>query len=77
MNSNLSKREIKRQRWHQKFMTEEKSKASSPVTFLPVSVMDAHASSLMLLVNNHLRIEISADFDPSTLKEVIQVLLAP
>lgn len=62
------------QRWRRIFMTEEKSKDSSPVTFLPVSVMDSNTSSLTLRVNGNLRLEISAGFDPNTLKQVIQVL---
>ncbi|MCU7817147.1 MAG: IS66 family insertion sequence element accessory protein TnpB [Candidatus Thiodiazotropha sp. (ex Rostrolucina anterorostrata)] len=61
------------QRWRRIFMTEEKTKDSSPVTFLPVSVMDPSASSLTLRVNDNLRLEISAGFDPNTLKQVIQV----
>ena len=64
------------QRWRRKFRAEENSEESSAVTFLPVSVKIAHASRLTLLVNDHLRIGIPSGFDPSTLKQVIQVLQA-
>jgi hypothetical protein len=64
------------QRWRRIFMTEEKSDKSPPVTFLPVSVMDPSASSLTLQINDNLRLEISAGFDPTTLKQVIQLLQA-
>ncbi len=64
------------QRWRRLFMTEERSKASSPVTFLPVSVMETRAPNLALRINDNLCLEISAGFDPTTLKEVIQILQA-
>ncbi|MES9900573.1 MAG: hypothetical protein ABW148_16330 [Sedimenticola sp.] len=64
------------QRWCRIFMSEEQVKETPPVTFLPVNVMEPRASSLTLRINDHLRIEISQDFDPVTLKQVLQVLQA-
>ena len=57
-------------------MMEETSKDTPPVGFLPVNLVEPSASSLMLRINEHLRLEISAGFDPNTLKQVIQVLQA-
>lgn len=107
MNTNLSKREINRQRWLEHIdawkqsgqtqkvyceqhclgqasfqrwyricMLEEKSKASTPVTFVPVNVTEPSATSLSLLINDKLRLEISAGFDPTTLRQVVQALQA-
>ena len=64
------------QRWRGIFMRGEKPEASSAVSFLPVSVMAAPASNLALLIDDRLRIEIPAGFDPVTLKQVIQALQA-
>jgi hypothetical protein len=64
------------QRWRRIFMMEEKSKESSPVTFLPVNLIAPSASSLTLLINDNFRIEISAGLDPGILKQVVQVLQA-
>jgi hypothetical protein len=46
------------------------------VSFLPVNVTAAPASSLALRIDDHLRIEIPAGFDPVTLKQVVQALRA-
>ena len=62
------------QRWRGIFMRGKKPKASSAVSFLPVNVTVDKASSLALLINDHLRIEIPAGFDPVTLKQVVQAL---
>ena len=64
------------QRWRGIFMRGEKPEASSAVSFLPVNVTVDKASSLALLIDDQLRIEIPAGFDPVTLKQVIQALLA-
>ena len=64
------------QRWRGIFMRGEKPEASSAVSFLPVNVSVDKASSLALLIDNHLRIEIPAGFDPVTLKQVVQALQA-
>ena len=64
------------QRWRHIFMTEEKSNESPSMTFLPVNVVESKASSLTVLINENLRLEIPAGFDPTTLKQVIQVLQA-
>jgi hypothetical protein len=61
-------------RWRGIFMREEAPEASSAVSFLPVKVTAAPASSLALLIDEHLRIEIPAGFDAETLKQVVQVL---
>ena len=64
------------QRWRRKLRVEKKPEESSTITFLPVSVKNAHASNLTLRVNDHLHIEIPSGFDPNTLKQVIDVLQA-
>jgi hypothetical protein len=64
------------QRWRGIFMRGEKPEASSAVSFLPVNVTVDKASSLVLLIDDQLRIEIPVGFDPMTLKQVIQALQA-
>jgi len=64
------------QRWRGIFMRGEKTGASSAVSFVPVNVTVDKASSLALLIDDQLRIEIPAGFDPVTLKQVVQALLA-
>ena len=64
------------QRWRGIFMRGEKPAASSAVSFLSVNVTVDKASSLALLIDDQLRIEIPAGFDPVTLKQVVQALLA-
>ncbi len=64
------------QRWRGIFMRGEKPEASSAVSFVPVNVTVDKASSLALLIDDQLRIEIPAGFDPVTLKQVVQALLA-
>ncbi len=64
------------QRWRGIFMREGKPEASSSVTFLPVNLTESKAASLSLLFSDDLRIEISAGFDPVTLKQVVQTLQA-
>ena len=62
------------QRWRGIFMRGEKPEASSAVSFLPVNVTAAPASSLALVIDDYLRIEIPAGFDPVTLKQVVHAL---
>ena len=64
------------QRWRGKYMRGERPEASSAVSFLTVNVTAAPASSLALRIDDHLRIEIPAGFDPVTLKQVVQALRA-
>lgn len=64
------------QRWRGIFLREEAPKASSAASFLPVKVTAAPASSLALVIDDHLRIEIPAGFDPVILKQVVQALQA-
>ena len=64
------------QRWRGIFMGGEKPKASSAVSFLPVKVTLAPASSLALVIDDDLRIEIPAGFDPVILQQVVQALQA-
>jgi hypothetical protein len=64
------------QRWRRIFMTDGQTEALSPVSFLPVQVAAPNACSLTLRINEKLRIEIPAGFDPVTLKQVVQVLQA-
>jgi hypothetical protein len=55
-------------------MRGERPEASSAVSFLPVNVTAAPASSLALVIDDYLRIEIPAGFDPVTLKQVVHAL---
>ena len=64
------------QRWRGIFMRGENPEMTSAVSFLPVNVTVAPASNLALLIDDHLRIEIPAGFDPVTLKQVVQALQA-
>lgn len=64
------------QRWRRIFMTQGQAGELSPVSFLPVHVTAPNACSLTLRINDNLRIEIPAGFDPVTLKQVVQVLQA-
>ena len=64
------------QRWRGIFMRGEKPEASSAVSFLPVSVMAAPTSNLALVIDDYLRIEIPAGFDPVILKQVVHALRA-
>jgi len=64
------------QRWRGIFMRGENPEVTSAVSFLPVNVTAAPASNLALLINDHLRIEIPAGFDPVTSKQVVQALQA-
>lgn len=64
------------QRWRGIFLRGEKPAVSSAVSFLPVNVTPAPASSLALVIDDHLRIEIPAGFDPVILQQVVQALQA-
>ena len=64
------------QRWRGIFLRGERPEASSAVSFLPVKVRVAPASSLALVIDGHLRIEIPAGFDPVILQQVVQALQA-
>ena len=64
------------QRWRGIFLRGERPEASSAVSFLPVNIAAASASNLALLINDHLRIEIPAGFDPVILQQVVQALQA-
>ena len=63
-------------RWRGIFMRGENPEVSSGVSFLPVNVTPAPASSLALVIDDHLRIEIPAGFDPVILQQVVQALQA-
>ncbi|MEN8129952.1 MAG: hypothetical protein ABFS45_07110 [Pseudomonadota bacterium] len=62
------------QRWRRLFKSQEKSTDPTPVALLPVSVKQTSPSKLSVVVNDDLRIEIPADFDPNVLRQLIQVL---
>ena len=62
------------QRWRGIFMRGGRPEASSAVSFLPVNVTPAPTSNLALVIDDYLRIEIPAGFDPVILKQVIQAL---
>jgi hypothetical protein len=63
------------QRWRGIFLRGERPGASA-VSFLPVNVTAAPGSNLALVIDEHLRIEIPAGFDPVILKQVVQALQA-
>lgn len=62
------------QRWCRLFKTQEKSNPPTALSLLPVSVKRTSPSHLSVVVNEDLRIEIPADFDPNALRQIIQVL---
>lgn len=66
-------------RWNKVFSSKDRSREPQPVNFMPVKVKlkDIPSSSLTLLINDNLRIEIPAGFDPCVLKQVIQLLQMP
>ena len=64
------------QRWRGIFARGEKPEPSSAVSFLPVNVTPAPTSNLALVIDDYLRIEIPAGFDPVILKQVVQALQA-
>ena len=57
-------------------MRGENSEVPSSVGFLPVNVTHAPASSLVLVIDDPLRIEIPIGFDPVILQQVVQALQA-
>ena len=64
------------QRWRGIVMRGENPEASSTVSFLPVNITAAPTSNLALVIDDYLRVEIPAGFDPVTLKQVVQALQA-
>ena len=62
------------QRWRRLFRTEEASHMPAPVRLLPVSVKETKPANLTVVVNDNLRIEIPAGFDPIALRQIIEVL---
>ncbi len=62
------------QRWRRIFKADEREVSPTPVAFLPVRIEEPTSAQLTVVINSTLRIEIPARFDPSTLKELIQVL---
>jgi len=64
------------QRWRRIFETEENSSNPPPVAFLPVSMKETNPANLTVVVNDNLRIEIPAGFDPNALRQIIEVLRA-
>ena len=64
------------QRWRRIFETEEASDNLAPVAFLPVRVKETKPSNLTVVINDKLRIEIPAGFDPNSLRQIIEVLRA-
>jgi hypothetical protein len=110
MNPSLSKREINRQRWHERVKAwknsgqtqqafckahhlgyasfrrwrrllktvepEAATDATGMVRFLPVKVHETIPSNLVVLIQDDLRIEVRAGFNPHLLQQIIQVLRA-
>ncbi len=108
MNPSLSKREVNRQRWHERIKAWENSSQcqrtfckdhhlgyasfrrwrqilkaedseelvtpTEPVRFLPVKVQAEKPANLTILIQDDLRIEVPAGFNPQLLQQVIQVL---
>ena len=64
------------QRWRRLFKTEQSSNNPTPVALLPVSVKETNPANLTVVVNDTLRIEIPAGFDPNALRQIIEVLSA-
>lgn len=64
------------QRWRRIFMGEAHEVSTPPVGFLPVKVVEPSTSGLSLVINEGMRIEVSAGFDAITLKQLVQVLQA-
>ena len=64
------------QRWRRLFKTEQSSNNPTPVALLPVSVKETNPANLTVVVNDTLRIEIPAGFDPNALRQIIEVLRA-
>ena len=64
------------QRWRRLFKTKEAAHNARPVALLPVRVKERNSANLTVVVNDELRIEIPAGFDPNTLKQVIEVVQA-
>ena len=64
------------QRWRRLFRTEQSSNNPTPVALLPVSVKETNPANLTVVVNDTLRIEIPAGFDPNALRQIIEVLRA-
>ena len=67
-------------RWHRIFKAEAAGGVTehphAGVEFLPVKVREAGATNLTIQIEDDLRIEVSAGFDPHVLLQVIQVLRA-
>ena len=66
-------------RWHQIFKSEDSKEAvacTGPVRFLAVKVQEQKGSNLAILIQDDLRIEVAAGFNPHLLQQVIQVLRA-
>ena len=67
------------QRWRRILKAEESDGSIAPteaVRFLPVNVQEEKSLNLTVLVQNDLRIEVPAGFNPHLLQQVIQVLRA-
>ena len=64
------------QRWRRIFKTEEESDNRAPMALLPVRVTETKPSNLTVVVNDSLRIELPAGFDPNALRQIIEVLRA-
>lgn len=67
------------QRWQRIFSADAQAtppKRASPVTFVPVNIIEPESSGLVLWINDNLRIEIPTRFDERTLKRVVRVFQA-
>ena len=67
-------------RWHRIFKAEGVSDAPSAaeaVRFVPVRVRESTPSNLTIRIQDDLRVEVAAGFDPHLLRRVIEVLRAP
>ena len=66
-------------RWRQIFKAEDSEELiapSEPIRFLPVEVQAEKLSSLTILIQDDLRVEVAVGFNPQLLQQVIQVLRA-
>ena len=67
------------QRWHRLFKAEDSEglpTATEAVRFVPVNVRREGPTNLTIRLQEDLRIEVSAGFDPHVLQQVVEVLRA-
>ena len=61
-------------RWCGIFKAEEAAEKPAPMALLPVRVKAAQPANLTVVLDDDLRIEIPAGFDPQALRQLVRVL---